>query len=163
RLISVRVDTVDVGDGRRVQREVVEHPGAVVMAPVDDQGRLLLVRQYRHAAGEELLELPAGTLEPDEAPEATARRELREETGFAAQRWTPMGGFYTAPGFSDEYLHFFIARDLRPDPRPRDPDEQIELVAVPLDRATDLVRSGEIKDAKTIAGLLLLQLAKETC
>lgn len=161
RVVNLRVDTIDLGSHGQVEREVVEHHGAVVMAPVDDQGRLLMVRQYRHAAGQELLELPAGTLEPGEAPETTAQRELREEIGFSARRLVPMGGFYSAPGFCDEYLHFFIATDLWPDPKPGDVDEEIEVVAVPLHEADELARSGKIIDGKTLAGLFLLRLAQE--
>ena len=161
RVVSLRVDTIDLGSRGQLEREVVEHRGAVVMAPVDRQGRLLMVRQYRHAAGRELLELPAGTLEPGETPEATAQRELREEIGFSARRLAPMGGFYSAPGFCDEYLHFFIATALWPAPKPGDVDEDIEVVAMPLREAEEMARAGKIIDGKTLAGLFLLRLVQE--
>ncbi len=159
RVLDLRVDTLDVGSGKRVKREIAEHRGAVVMAPLDRRGRLVMVRQYRHAAGKRLLELPAGTLEPGEEPKATALRELREETGYEAGSLKPFGGFYSAPGFTTEYLHFFIARRLRPAPSNADEDEDIQVEAVPLRKARELVRSGGIQDAKSIAGLYLLQLA----
>ncbi|MCL0101746.1 NUDIX hydrolase [Dehalococcoidia bacterium] len=154
KILKVRVDTLDIGAKNLVEREVVEHPGAVVIAAIDDLGRVLLVRQFRHAAGEHLLELPAGTIEPGEEPLATAGRELREETGFAPGTIDHAGGFYTAPGFCDEYLHFFIARNLEEKPLQGDPDEDIEVIAANLDTITDLIETGAIKDAKSIAGLL---------
>jgi len=150
-----------VGRGELVKREIAEHRGAVVMAPLDAKGRLLMVRQYRHAAGQRLLELPAGTLDPGEDPRAAASRELQEEVGQAAGSLEPLGGFYSAPGFSTEYLHCFVATDLRPSPLRGDVDEDIQVEAVPVRRAHALVRSGAIKDAKTIASLFLLSLAQE--
>ena len=109
RVINLRVDEIEIKDGLNVRREVIEHPGAVVIVPVDRDGRVLWVRQHRYAAGRELLELPAGTLEHGETPETTARRELPEETGFAAGSWQKLGGFFSAPGFCSEYLHAFLA------------------------------------------------------
>ena len=159
RILKLRVDTVDVGNGKTIEREVVEHPGAIVVAPIDAQGRLVLVRQYRHAAGDWLLELPAGTLDHDEPVEAAAQRELQEEIGYAAGRLDRMGGFFSAPGFCTEFLHFFIARDLRPQRRPGDEDEEIEVVALPIDEVKSLARQGKVRDAKTLAGLLLLELS----
>ncbi|MBI3743834.1 MAG: NUDIX hydrolase [Chloroflexi bacterium] len=158
RILKLRVDTVDVGNGKTVKREVVEHPGAIVVAPIDAQGRLVLVRQYRHAAGDWLLELPAGTLDHDEPVEATAQRELQEEIGCAAGRLERIGGFFSAPGFCTEFLHFFIARDLRPQRRPGDDDEEIEVVAMPIAKVKALAREGKVRDAKTLAGLTLLDL-----
>jgi ADP-ribose pyrophosphatase len=153
-LVNLRVDTIDVGEGRTVEREIVEHPGSIVAVPIDDQDRVLLVRQYRHPAGQQLLELPAGGLEPGEDPEAAARRELREEIGFSPGIIEHLGGFYTAPGFLTEFLHLFIARDLTPDPLEGDWDEDIEIVPTPLGEVRSLIEAGEIIDAKSIAGLL---------
>ena len=153
-VVNLRVDTIDVGEGRTVEREIVEHPGSMVAVPIDDRGRVLLVRQYRHPPGQRLLELPAGGLEPGEDPEATVRRELREEIGLSPGVIERVGGFYTAPGFLTEFLHLFVARDLTPDPLDGDWDEDIEVVPTPLDEVRGLIDSGEIIDAKSIAGLL---------
>ena len=158
KIINVRVDTVRLekaGKPVEATREVVEHAPVVVMAPVDSQGRVLLVRQYRHAVGEELLELPAGGIEPGESPEAAARRELQEETGFAADDLTPLGRFWMSPGFLREEMHAFLARGLRPSRRAADEDEVIELVPVPLAEAPGMIKRGEVRDAKTIAALLI--------
>ncbi|MBI4236238.1 MAG: NUDIX hydrolase [Chloroflexi bacterium] len=153
-VFNVRVDEAEGPTGRRTPRDVVEHPGAVVLVPVNAQGNVILVRQHRHAAGETLLELPAGTREPAEPPEETARRELQEETGYEAAELTPLGGFYSAPGFCTEYLHLFLARGLHQVGATPDADEEITIVPVPLSQIPDLIRRGEIRDAKSIAGLL---------
>jgi ADP-ribose pyrophosphatase len=155
RVIALRVDEIEVSPGLNVRREIVEHPGAVVIVPVDEQGRILWVRQYRHAAGRDLLELPAGTIEEGEAPEACARRELAEETGFAAASWTALGGFYSAPGFCSEYLHAFAATDLSPEIAQGDEDEDITLEALTLDESLALLDSMQIEDAKSLAALHL--------
>jgi ADP-ribose pyrophosphatase len=132
---------------------VVEHPGAVAIAPVTASGELVLVRQYRHAARTVLLELPAGRLEPGETPLAAAQRELAEETGYKARRWRELGAFLTAPGFCSEVIHLFEARELDPVPRHLDPDEDLEVVTLPPERVLT-----EARDAKTLlaASLLLL-------
>lgn len=116
RVFNVRCDQVSLPNGKSVELDIVEHPGAVVLVPVDDQGNLWFVRQYRHAAQVELLELPAGSLEPDELPEACALREVREEIGMAAGHIEKIGDFYMAPGYSTEFLHIYLATDLRPAP-----------------------------------------------
>ena len=132
---------------------VVEHPGAVAIAAVTAAGELVLVRQYRHAAREVLLELPAGRLEPGESPLDAARRELAEETGHRAQRWRALATFLTAPGFCSERIHLFEARELEPVPRRLDPDEDLEVVVLPPERVL-----AEARDAKTLlaASWLLL-------
>ena len=158
RIIKLRVDTLELSAGRSVKREVVEPPGAVVIAALDPQGRVVMVRQHRHAAGESLLELPAGTLEPNEEPLHTAIREMQEETGFYPGTITAAGGFFTAPGFCNEYIHLFIARDLRPQRLGGDDDEDIEGVPVALADIPGLVLSGQIKDAKSVSGLYVLHL-----
>src|SRR5688572_5602563 len=128
RVINLRVDEIEIAPGQNVRREVVEHPGAVVILPVDGEGRILWVEQHRWPTGRKLLELPAGTIEEGEKAEVCARRELAEETGFAAAYWDRLGGFFSAPGFCTEYLHAFLARDLTPESADADEDEDIELV-----------------------------------
>lgn len=145
-------------DGREFRRQTVVHPGAVAVVPFDHRGELLLIRQFRAAARGWLLEFPAGTLEPGEAPLACARRELREETGFAARRWRRLGSIYTAPGFCTEVIHLFAARELRPAPLEQDADEWIEVVPMRLQAAMRAVRTGRIRDGKTLSALLHLQL-----
>jgi ADP-ribose pyrophosphatase len=145
-------------DGRVRERSVVRHPGAVALVAIDAEGRWLLVRQYRHAAGRWLLEVPAGTLEVGEAPETTAARELREETGFAADQLERLGGTWMAPGFCSEFIHFFLATGLRPAPLPQDEDEDLsDPVALTLDEVWAAIESGEIEDAKTVVAAALFQ------
>lgn len=141
-------------NGRRTRHDIVEHPGAVAIVPLFANGDVLLLRQYRPTPREELLEIPAGTLEPGETPLATARREIVEETGYRARRWRKIGTFYTAPGFCTEKMHLYTARDLSPAHADADPDEILRPVRMPLEKAADLARRGKIRDAKTIAGLL---------
>lgn len=152
---DVRIDQLRRPDGRVSRVDVVEHIGAVALLPLDAQGRIWFVRQYRHPAGRRLLELPAGTLEPGEPPEACARRECREEIGMAAGRLERLGGFYLAPGYSTEYLQVFLASDLEPSPLPGDEDEQLEIVRLEPERALEQVQRGEVQDAKSLAALLL--------
>ncbi len=143
-------------DGHEVERVVVRHPGAVALIAVDDAARWLLVRQYRHPAGKELLEIPAGTLEPGEEPHVTAARELREETGFAAASLERIGGAWTAPGFCDEYMHFYLATSLSPDPLRQDEDEGIsETVAMTFEELLAAIDDGAIEDGKTLAAVTL--------
>jgi ADP-ribose pyrophosphatase len=135
-------------------REVIEHDGAVVIVGIDDNNNVLLVRQFRHAAGKELLELPAGGIDPGETPGVTAAREMQEETGYAPGKLEGMGGFYSAPGFTSEYLHLFLATELAPSRLIAEDTEEIKLIKMPAGKALELIRTGEIQDAKTIAGLL---------
>ena len=136
---------------------IVEHPGAVAIIALDEAERVLLVKQYRHAVRAVTLEIPAGTLEPDEDPLEAAQRELREETGYRAGQLERLGGIYTAPGFSTEYIHFFLATQLTADRLTMDEDEVIDLLRSPLAGVVELVRSGQIDDGKTVGGLLLAQ------
>jgi 8-oxo-dGTP pyrophosphatase MutT (NUDIX family) len=164
RVISLRVDDVELEDGRRTTREVVEHPGAVVILAWDG-ARLALVRQWRHPARAELLELPAGTLdEPDEAPEATARRELAEECALEARSWQAGPQFYTAPGFCTELMHTFLATGIAPAPDAHAPeDEAIETEWLSLTDSLAGCDDGRIRDAKSLAaiGWLARRLAAE--
>lgn len=154
RVIEVRQDEIEVRPGLVVKRDVVSHPGAVVIIPVDGDGRIHWITQFRYAAGKTLLELPAGTLEEGEEPEACARREIIEEAGVTANRWRALGGFYSAPGFCSEYLHAFLATDLREEYADGDEDEDIEVLPLTLEESLARLDAGEIEDAKSIATLL---------
>jgi len=155
RAFTIRRDTLRLPDGRETRFDIVEHVGSVIILPLDAHDHLLFVRQYRHAAGLDLLELPAGTLDEGEAPEACARREVREETGMAAGRLEPLGGFYLAPGYSTEYMYVYLATDLRYDPLEADADEFLSVERVPLAEALAMFERGEILDAKSLAAFLL--------
>jgi ADP-ribose pyrophosphatase len=152
RRIAVRVDEIERSDGHRTTREIVEHPGAVAMLAWDGD-RLAMVRQWRHATGQVLLEIPAGTLEPDEPPAETARRELAEEVGLAAASWVTGPQFFTAPGFCDELMHLYLATDLREAPGQSDADELLEPMWMTLDEAFAAVDDGRIRDAKSMVGV----------
>lgn len=144
-----------IPEGGFREREIVRHPGAVVILPIVDADHVCLIRNYRVAAGKELIELPAGTLEPPEPADVTARRELEEETGYRAGRWRFVQAFYLSPGILDERMHFYIADQLTPGPTHREPGEQIENLVVPWSTALEWVHAGQIEDSKTIVGLLM--------
>ena len=156
RIIQLIREVLEV-DGRRLVRETVRHPGAVVIVPMLERSRIVFVRQYRRAIDRELLELPAGTLERGEGRISCARRELEEETGWRARELRRIGQFYAAPGFISEQLTVFLARGLtRVKARP-DPDELVRPVILPLRTALSRIWSGSICDAKTIIGVLFAQ------
>ena len=161
--IRLRVDDVILPSGKETVREVVEHNGAVAIVAVDDKNNVLLVRQFRHAADKELLEIPAGGIDPGETPEDTARREMQEETGYAPGRLESMGGFYSAPGYASEFLRLFLATELMPARLMAEDTEEIKLVRMPLSEAVELIRNGGIQDAKSIAGLLYYLKFKTGC
>jgi ADP-ribose pyrophosphatase len=150
--IAVRIDEVERADGHRTTREIVEHPGAVAILAWDGT-RLALVRQWRHATGGALLEIPAGTLEPGEPPAETAKRELGEECGLAAAAWEAGPRFYTAPGFCDELMHLYLATNLTDAPGQADPDEQLEASWMTLDEALEAIDDGRIADGKSLAAI----------
>jgi ADP-ribose pyrophosphatase len=152
RRIRIRVDEVERDDGHRATREIVEHPGAVAILAWDG-ARLAMVRQWRHATGRALLEIPAGTLEPDEAPASTARRELAEETGLTAAKWEDGPRFYTAPGFCTELMHLYLATGLSDAVADADEDEQLEPSWMSLDDALEAIDDGRIEDAKSMAAI----------
>lgn len=154
KVVSMRVDEVMLSGGGTAIREVVDHRGAVVIAALDEAERLYMVRQYRHAIGRPLLELPAGGLEPEEEPLAAAKRELREEVGLQAREWVHLGSFYSSPGFANELLHAFLARGLTP--ADGEPDEDEDLTVVTRTLAETLGNLVEIQDGKTLATLCLL-------
>jgi ADP-ribose pyrophosphatase len=159
RIVRFRVDTIALSNNRTAIREIVTTPGAVAIIPLTDDRQVRLVRQYRSAVGDYLLELPAGTLHTGEAPEAAAPRELAEETGDRADHWLYLTSFHTMPGVCDEIIHLYLATGLTPGETNRDPDEDMDVVTVPLGQALDMVRSGQIRDAKTMVGLLLAETA----
>ncbi len=153
-ILKLRVDKVKLPDGCKTTREVVELSGAVSIIPVTENGDIIMVKQYRKAAEEMLLELPAGKLEPEEVPEVCAARELEEETGYRSGELKKIFSFYTSPGFTNEMIHMYIARKLEYVGRNLDPYEFIDLETIKQDEIIDLIDSGEIRDGKTISGLM---------
>jgi len=156
KILNLRLDTIKTKDGKLARQEVVEHRSAVVVIPVDNNDNVILVKQYRHPIGLDLLEAPAGIIEDGEEPDAAAMRELREETGYASRNLRLLGGFWSSPGFTDEYLYGYLAKDLFDSQLSMDEDEEITLVRIPIQKVKKLIRVGEIQDAKTIAMLLLV-------
>lgn len=154
RAVNLRVDTVQTANGRQTTREIVEHGECVAIIPVDKDNNILLVRQFRKPVEKELLELPAGGIDPGEDAEAAVRRELSEEIGLKPGKVTRLGGFYSSPGYGTEYLHLYLATDLVPHQLHAEDTEGISVVRVPVSEITNLIASGEVEDAKTIAGLL---------
>jgi ADP-ribose pyrophosphatase len=155
----VRVDTFRLADGRLYERGVIEHPGAVVLVPLRETGNsdgpeILMLRQYRPALGKTILELPAGTREPDEPWLNCAQRELQEETGYRAASFVPLGEVWAAPGLSDERMALFLATELAADPLPMDVDEQIAVEPWPLDELRAMALGGELDDAKSVVAIL---------
>ncbi|MBI2816426.1 MAG: NUDIX hydrolase [Acidobacteria bacterium] len=156
RVFSVRRHSVVEPGGVRVRREIVHHNGSAVMLPRFADGRVLLIRQFRFAAGSALWELPAGTIDPGETPLQTARRELEEETGYHAKSWRKLLVFYPSPGLLTEKMTLFLASDIRPGTAKPEDDEQIEVRPYSMAKALALIERGKIRDAKTIVGLLYL-------
>jgi len=152
--VKLRVDTVRKRNGKVTTREIVEHADAVAIVVLDSRDRVILVRQYRKAVGKTMLEVPAGGVEPGEPPISTVRRELQEEIGYLPNKIDRLGGFYAAPGYCTEYLHLYLATYLIPSRLEAEDTDEIEVVRVPLTKVQDLIASGEIADAKSIAGLL---------
>ena len=153
-ILSLRKDQMQMPNGRLTVREVVEHSDSVCMVPLDAEGNVLLVRQYRKPTESVLLEVPAGGIEEGETPEEAALRELQEEVSHVAETLRPLAGFWLAPGWCDEYMYVYLATDLRPSDMEQDYDEMVETRKVPLPQTLDLIRDGEIRDAKSIAALL---------
>jgi len=162
RAVRLRVDTVQMPGGRETTREIVEHSDCVAIVAIDANDNVLLVKQFRKPVEKELLEIPAGGIEPDEDPVTTVRRELSEETGYLPRKVERLGGFYSTPGYCTEYLHLYLATDLTPSQLYAEDTESIKLVPVPISQITSLIASGSICDAKSIAGLLtFLEYQKE--
>ena len=157
RTIRVRRERLALPDGREASLDVVRYRNVAAVVPLLPDGRVVLLRQYRPIVAAELWEVPAGTLEPGETPEAGARRELAEEAGYAAGQLEPLGEAYADPGLTDERIFFFVARDLSPVPPALDPDEAIQVRPVPLGEAYRMIERGEILDAGTLVALLRLR------
>ena len=155
RIIRVVAKDLVLPNGRRTTFTIVEHPGAVAIVPIHANGDVVLLKQFRPSIDEELYEIPAGTMEKGEAPLATAKREIIEETGFKAKQWSKVSEFYSAPGFCTELMHLYVARGLSPASADGDADEILKPVRMSVDAALKLIRTGKIRDAKTIAGLLI--------
>jgi ADP-ribose pyrophosphatase len=155
RAFKIRRDTLKTPDGRTTKLDIVDHGGSVVILPIDEQNNLLFVRQYRHAAGGDLLELPAGTRDEEEPYETCAAREIREETGMEAGSLQKVGAFYLAPGYSTEFMAVFLATGLKENPLEADEDEFLQVERIPLKRAIEMAEQGEVLDAKSLAALLL--------
>lgn len=152
--VKLRIDTVQMPSGRETTREIVEHSDCVAVIAIDAEDNILLVRQFRKSVEKELLEIPAGGIDPGEDPVQCVRREMREETGYLPQNVERLGGFFSAPGYCTEYLHLYLATNLTPSQLYAEDTESISLVRVPISQIPGLVNSGSICDAKSIAGLL---------
>ncbi|MBN8656422.1 MAG: NUDIX hydrolase [Anaerolineae bacterium] len=155
RAFKIRRDTLKTPDGRETKFDIVEHGGSVVIVPVDADGNILFVRQYRHAAGMDMLELPAGTRDGDEPFADCAAREIREETGMEAGKLIHVGSFYLAPGYSTEYMGVFFATNLKHNPLEADDDEFLSVEKIPVKEALAMAERGEMPDAKSLAALLM--------
>src|ERR1035441_7609601 len=165
RVFNVFTDTLEEPGGHRHTKDVIRHNGSVVILAVDESKNpadpdVILERQYRHAAGQYLIELPAGTRDPGESPLAAAKREMIEETGFRAKRWTMLLRYFASPGFLGEWMQIYLARDLREGTAMPELDEQIEILRVPLSQAMKMIADGKIHDGKTLIGLSLYDAAR---
>jgi ADP-ribose pyrophosphatase len=154
RVVNLSVDRVRLPNGRICELEMIRHPGAAAVVPLDDEGQVLLVRQYRYAAGGWLLEVPAGKLDPGEPPESCAVREVEEETGYRPGALEPLGWVWTTPGFTDEKIWLFLARDLVRSKQDLQTDEVLTVERYPLERAVEMAGEGEIHDGKSVCALL---------
>jgi ADP-ribose pyrophosphatase len=157
RAVRLRLDRVRLPNGRETSREIIEHPGSVGILPLLTGDRVLLIRQYRHAVGRTIWEIPAGTIEPGETPKECAGRELEEETGYRAGSLTPFFDCYAAPGYSMELMRLFLARGLKPTERRPEEDEIISVEPITRETAFRMIKSGQICDAKTICALSYLR------
>ena len=157
KILNLKLEPLQLPDGRTIRLEIVEHGDSVGVLPVTEAGTALLVRQYRHPTRETLLEIVAGNVDADEAPEQAAQREMMEEVGQRAREIVPLGGIYLCPGYTTEFMHLFLARGLDAASAEADEDEQIELEEIPLAELYRQARAGELRDAKTVAALLMAE------
>lgn len=154
KIINVRVDTVELPHKKYSKREIVEHPGAVGIIPITSDKNIILVKQFRKPIEEVLLEIPAGLIEYKEEPRQSAIRELKEETGYTTDKFKKLFEYYSTPGFSDEKIHIYLAEEVVEGTAQPDENEYIEIIKMPVDEALEKVKNGEIRDAKTIVGIL---------
>jgi ADP-ribose pyrophosphatase len=157
RVIEVSTERLRYANGREYDLDFIRHPGAAAVVPLDHADRVCVVRQYRHGVEDFLWEIPAGKLDAGEAPAVCAERELQEETGIVAQRWTSLGVYISAPGILDEIIHLYLARDLRIGAATPDADEDLEQQWIPFAQAVDLALRGDWNDGKTVVALLRAQ------
>ena len=160
RVLTLNLETVTLPNGATVELELVRHPGAAAVVPIKDDGTVVLVRQYRHATGGFIYEIPAGKLNPNEDPRDCAMRELEEEIGYRASSLELLTSIFTAPGFADEVIHIFKATGLIPGRQQLDHDEVLDVVELPLEKAMAQIRDGTIRDGKTIVGLQAVYLQR---
>ncbi len=153
RAVKLRMDSVRLGNGRQTTREIVEHSDCIAVVVIDENDNVLLVKQFRKPVEKELLEIPAGGIDAGEGPEEAVSRELREEIGYMPRSVHRLGGFYSAPGYCSEYLYLYLATELVPSQLIAEDTEEINVVRVPIEEIPDLIASGRICDAKSIAGL----------
>jgi ADP-ribose pyrophosphatase len=163
RVVNLDVESVTLPNGATVELEIIRHQGAVAVVPLKDDGTVVLIHQYRHAAGGYIYEIPAGKLEPGEDPGDCAARELEEEIGCRASALTPILSYFTTPGFTDEVIHLFLATGLVPGGQSLDHDEVLEVVEMPVETAIARIGDGTIRDGKTIIGLQALALRFREC
>jgi len=161
KVVVLNLETVPLPTGAQVELEIVRHPGAAAVVPLKPDGTVVLIRQYRHAVGGFIYEIPAGKLDPGEDPLVCAARELEEEVAYRAERFELLASIFTAPGFTDEVIHIYLAKGLTPGLQRLDEDEVLDIVEFPLDKAMSMIQSGEIRDAKSIIGLHIAYL--RTC
>ena len=156
KVVTLNIDTVTLPNGVTIDLEVVRHPGAAAVVPLKENGTVVLIKQFRHAAGGFIYEIPAGKLHPGEDPKNCAARELEEEIGYQAGKLELLSSIFTAPGFTDEVIHIYKATELAKGRQNLDRDEVLEIVEVSLQEAIDMIRVGRIRDAKTMVGLQMV-------
>lgn len=162
KVVTLNVDTVQLPNGVTIDLETIRHPGAAAVVPIKDDGTVVLIRQFRHAAGGFIYEIPAGKLSPGEDPLHCAARELEEEVGYRASSFELLSSIFTAPGFADEVIHVYKATGLTKGRQQLDRDEVLEVVEMPLDQAINRIRDGTIRDGKTIVGLQAVYIGNVT-
>ncbi|MFM8552043.1 MAG: NUDIX domain-containing protein [Nitrospiraceae bacterium] len=162
RVVTLNLDTVTLPNGATVELETIRHPGAAAVVPLKDDGTVVLIRQFRHAAGGFIYEIPAGKLAPGEDPLLCAAREMEEEIGYRAGSLDLLASIFTAPGFADEVIHIYLGTDLSLSKQQLEHDEVLEIVEMPLENALAMIRDGVIRDGKTIVGLQSVYLRQQT-